>query len=282
MALICFIIKQEVAFLFLLTPWLAELRLTLLILNGIFMNTKTHTKTKNISTLSERIRRCVKFVGNANLLSEKTKIPRRTLENYISGESEPNVSRLTLIAKVSGVSVAWLATGEGVPDAGTVNEYALHDVAEQEAFKYDYKDLPFRYIPLINMSASAGDGTVVTEEKSAALLAFDKEYLWKKWSVHTGDLFCMEVSGESMSPTLENGELLICSHDVKDIDHVDGIYIIRMEGSILVKRVQRLPGERLRISSDNESYKPYEVNLDDGLDFAILGKVMLVNGLRRL
>ena len=69
------------------------------------------------ATLSARIRRCAQIVGSGNALARKTGIPRSTLETYISGNVEPIARRLVTLARAAGVSVEWLATGEG-PSAG--------------------------------------------------------------------------------------------------------------------------------------------------------------------
>lgn len=39
----------------------------------------------------------------------------------------------------------------------------------------------------------------------------------------------------------------------------DGIYVIVLDGFEMIKQVQRLPGGRLRISSINDRYAPFEV-----------------------
>lgn len=65
------------------------------------------------TSLADRIRFAAKRAGGGNDLSQKTGIPRSTLETYMTGQSEPQVSRLIEIAKASDVNVAWLATGDG-------------------------------------------------------------------------------------------------------------------------------------------------------------------------
>ena len=40
-------------------------------------------------------------------------VSETVLRKYLSGESTPNLERLLAIARAAGVSVAWLATGEG-------------------------------------------------------------------------------------------------------------------------------------------------------------------------
>jgi phage repressor protein C with HTH and peptisase S24 domain len=53
----------------------------------------------------------------------------------------------------------------------------------------------------------------------------------------------------------------------------DGLYVLRLDGHEMVKQVQRLPGNRLRISSSNDRYAPYEVHEDDP-SIGILGHTL--------
>lgn len=80
--------------------------------------------------LVERLRICAKMAGSGDALSAKTGIPRRTLENYLSGESEPKISRVVEIADAVGLSVSWLATGKG----------SMHPDAEAAALEAERKD----------------------------------------------------------------------------------------------------------------------------------------------
>lgn len=206
--------------------------------------------------------------NSVNSIAKKCDISESLIRNYLKG-AMPGLDKANSLANALGVNFSWLATGEGSPEG----------VSD---FTYDDGRHPLIYVPLINIRASAGDGALVTEEKATALLAFHKEYLRGTWSIHTSNLFCMEVSGESMMPTINHGELLICSHDAMHIHPSDGVFIVRFDGNIMVKRLQFLPGKKLKVSSDNTLYDPFEIALNDGVDFAILGKVLLINGVRRI
>lgn len=63
--------------------------------------------------LSEKLRQCASKVGGGNELARKTGIPRRTLENYLNGNTEPVPSRLVAIAEAAGADLVWLLSGAG-------------------------------------------------------------------------------------------------------------------------------------------------------------------------
>ena len=60
-----------------------------------------------------RLRMCAQRVGGGNELARKTGIPRRTLENYLNGKTEPVPSRLISIAEAAGADPLWLLAGDG-------------------------------------------------------------------------------------------------------------------------------------------------------------------------
>jgi transcriptional regulator with XRE-family HTH domain len=68
---------------------------------------------KNTQELAIRLRQCAQLAGSGDELARKASVPRRTLETYLSGDAEPKASRLFALARAVGVSLDWLATGEG-------------------------------------------------------------------------------------------------------------------------------------------------------------------------
>jgi phage repressor protein C with HTH and peptisase S24 domain len=55
----------------------------------------------------------------------------------------------------------------------------------------------------------------------------------------------------------------------------DDIYLFRLEDAVQVKRLQRIEGDRILIISDNDAYENRTLALDDGIDFEILGRVLV-------
>ncbi len=61
--------------------------------------------------LKERLRQCAKIAGSGDELARRTGIPRRTLESYLSGKSEPKALTVGIIARSCYVSTDWLISG---------------------------------------------------------------------------------------------------------------------------------------------------------------------------
>ncbi|NJM00732.1 MAG: S24 family peptidase [Synechococcaceae cyanobacterium SM2_3_2] len=75
-----------------------------------------------------------------------------------------------------------------------------------------------------------------------------------------------------MAPTLDSGDMVIVDESAKFADRmVEGIFVLRIDGYLRVKRLKRLK-ERIWVLSDNPAYRPkiYRLNqLQE--EFAVLG-----------
>lgn len=64
-----------------------------------------------MDTVGDRLRQAADRIGGLDALAEAAGIKRTTLYNYASGQTEMRVSTLVDVARATGVSVTWLATG---------------------------------------------------------------------------------------------------------------------------------------------------------------------------
>ena len=84
-----------------------------------------------------------------------------------------------------------------------------------------------------------------------------------------GNLIAFEISGDSMYPTVTNGDIVICEPlERGDPLRDNNVYVV-VTDVVVAKRIQQIRGEdnaqtQLRLISDNSAvYKPYEVDLED-------------------
>lgn len=110
-------------------------------------------------------------------------------------------------------------------------------------------------VPLLDVGASAGAGAAVEGERTRAHVAFDPAWLRKVASGGPDGLSIIRVEGDSMLPTLADGdEILVDRCDGRQRLR-DGIYVLRLEGALMVKRLAFNPVNRtVTISSDNAAY----------------------------
>lgn len=115
------------------------------------------------------------------------------------------------------------------------------------------------------VSVSAGPGAVVTEELGKPYFAFDERWLKALTSSRPSNLSIVRVEGDLMAPTLNAGdEILVDLGDA--IERLrDGIYVLRNDDAVVVKRVALNPvGRRVTVQSDNPAYPDWpDCSLDD-------------------
>lgn len=115
------------------------------------------------------------------------------------------------------------------------------------------------------VSVSAGPGAVVTEELGKPYFAFDERWLKALTASRPSNLSIVRVEGDSMAPTLNAGdEILVDLGDA--IERLrDGIYVLRIDDAVVVKRVALNPvGRRVTVQSDNPAYPDWpDCSLDD-------------------
>lgn len=102
---------------------------------------------------------------------------------------------------------------------------------------------------------SAGPGAVPVEEAGRPLFAFDERWLKQLTATPPAKLSIVRVEGDSMAPTLNSGDdVLIDTLDCGDRLR-DGIYVLRIDDALLVKRLALNPvRRRVTIQSDNPAY----------------------------
>src|SRR5919112_1261896 len=114
------------------------------------------------------------------------------------------------------------------------------------------------------VTVSAGPGAIVSEELGKPYIAFDERWLKTLTPTPAANLSIVRVEGDSMSPTLNAGdEILVDLGDCADRLR-DGIYVLRVDDSLVVKRLALSPmGRRVRVQSDNPPYPDWP---DCGID----------------
>lgn len=121
-------------------------------------------------------------------------------------------------------------------------------------------------IKQLQLGASAGPGSLADDEAAQDSMAFGAKWL-KQLGTDPAKLSLISVDGDSMDPTLCDGDDIMVDHSAAERPLRDGIYVLRMNDVLLVKRVALRPSGKLSIRSDNTRYpdwndvEPQEVNI---------------------
>ena len=199
--------------------------------------------------------------------AEKTTISLSSLRKMETGHSNVGLSTIEKIIKTPNLErySLWLMTGKVAPESGQVspNEELL------EVTNNDHISLP-----LFEISASAGQGILVEIENQPKSISFEPAWLRSEIGVNPNDVFMMFVDGDSMYPTLKSESMIMVDRQLNSMS--DGIYVLRHENSLLVKRLQMLPGGIIKVKSDNSMYEAWEINKSqlNGIDLELIGRVV--------
>jgi len=205
-------------------------------------------------------------------------ITTRALQNYEakSKRNRRDVPTEVIIALVSEFKVNpfWLLLGEGQmfldETDGPIPQIPLEvrEEMERREFKSEnFDEEDFCKVPIFDVKAAAGDGYLNESEAIIDYIVFRKPYIRNYFLTTPNGLFLLEVVGDSMEPTFRNGDLIMADRN-KIYDKQDGIYVVKRNSELMVKRIQFLDNEFLVIS-DNKLYPPYKTR-----EIEIIGKVI--------
>lgn len=182
------------------------------------------------------------------------------IQKWEKGKSKPQQSTIKALISTFNVNPDWLLTGDG--------EMFLDNTSKQQELS-DIISIP--YYP--EVSAAAGSGALVYDENTVKHLQISSAII----NISTGDNVCLiNATGNSMQPVIDDRDLLLVDLSQKLITD-EGIYVIRLDTTLVVKRVQKILNGIILIS-DNPQYPPRELTADNfnENDAAVIGKVIAV------
>lgn len=129
-------------------------------------------------------------------------------------------------------------------------------------------------IARVDVTASAGPGALV-EDRAVGQLRLDPA-LVRSFGVRPDALSAIRVSGDSMLPTLADGDEILVNRDDDATRLREGVYVLRLDDGLVVKRIQLGAERQIVIRSDNPAW-PDRIAGDD---LVVIGRVLWVG--RRL
>jgi phage repressor protein C with HTH and peptisase S24 domain len=194
--------------------------------------------------------------------SKKLGIHRNTLPKYESGERTPDSDLLSFVCKMFNINPSWLLLGEGEMHQDKQGTLITRETGA------DYIRVP-RY----EVAASAGGGAWVESEQIVDYLSFRAEWVRNSLGVQVNSLALINVIGDSMEPTLADGDVVLLDTTSRNIQD-SAIYVLQLNGTLLVKRIQHKLDGSLLVKSDNLIYDAEEVAGDAIAQLRIVGRVV--------
>jgi len=210
---------------------------------------------------ANRMRELVSEHKSANFAATQWGIPNSLLRKYLSG-TIPGLDRAARIAELAGVSLVWLATGKGAKRPASDRQFSLPGL--------EAPDLTL--IPRLDVEAAAGTGALAINEDAVSFLAFDTDWLRRR-GINPKFAHVLTARGDSMEPTIRSGDVLLVDTSIDKIED-NGIYIVRVNGMLLLKRVHVKTGGLRLISDNKDLYEPEDISADDAADLFVAARVM--------
>lgn len=205
-----------------------------------------------------------------NLIKEKEKlnntrlgqilgVNKNTIQAYTKKKGDLKGVALAAIVKKFGINGEWLIAGQGEPFPGARIKHPEACGPETELVADQPEGAEagkFVLISQVNGRISAGMG-LIPDDSVDIKIAFRRDWIKKKGNPENMSL--IKVSGDSMQPALLSGDIALVDHGHNYIDPQGGIYAIAVDGEIMIKRVQPIPGGKILVISDNKRYTPLEI-----------------------
>ena len=106
-------------------------------------------------------------------------------------------------------------------------------------------------VPRLPLGASAGPGTFPAEEAPVGQLRFSRRWMLQQ-GFEPAVLTVIAVEGDSMEPTLHDGDEILVDRTPRPLRA--GIHVVRIDGVLLVKRLEPSAAGHVRVISDNSAY----------------------------
>ncbi|WP_257274331.1 XRE family transcriptional regulator [Endozoicomonas sp. SESOKO4] len=194
-----------------------------------------------LKTMGARIRYVQEQVGGSSNLHEMTDVSTSQLSRLIRDDvKNPGLIQLQAIARAGGVSISWLVDGDD-----------------------GHGDAP-------GITNASGYVAVSYYEEGNAPVMFERSYLVNEMSTNPDDCVMFKAGDDSMATTINKGDkLLLDTSRTKG----DGLFLVKIDGNVFVKRLQWLPGAGVDVVSDNKAYRSYQLSPEK---LEVIGQVVWI------
>ncbi|ORJ47998.1 hypothetical protein B2M27_23235 [Kluyvera intermedia] len=216
------------------------------------------------TTLAERLKEARNAQGlTQKALGELIGVSQAAIQKIETGKAG-QTTKLIDIARALKVRPEWLGSGLG----------AMKDDGQTPSLPKTISDDIYR-LEVLNLTVSAGPGVVNSEFvevlRSMEYAAEDARMMFD--GRKADQIRIINVRGDSMSGTIEPGDLLFVDVSVKSFDG-DGIYAFLYDDTAHVKRLQKMK-DKLLVISDNKIYAQWDpIERDEMNRVLIFGKVI--------
>jgi phage repressor protein C with HTH and peptisase S24 domain len=223
-----------------------------------------------MSTLGNRLRsEREKLKLNQSEFAKLAGVTKQSQINYESDRRHPDSKYLAAIAK-AGIDITFLISGDrtnfpSLADVASSAEELLNNVVGQD----------FEAVPRYDVFLAAGDGALNGHDTPVEHLAFAKSWL-DKMNILPDMAALLSVKGESMQPTLFDGDLVLVDRNKHTIQNGKIYAFVDGDRGARVKRLRIFGGTAIVVQSDNHDFDDEERTGEDmsSISESIIGEVI--------
>lgn len=177
------------------------------------------------------------------------------------------------IAQALGVSPAWLADGKGDPLPDQTMDFAAMGLEPVNTIdpEDDHPDVVTIEKVVLKVQAGITGFRIEVDRRDGSRRMVPRDWVERN-QLSPLALYAIEVKGESMEPTLYDGDTVVVNTaDTKPMD--GGVYVVNYEGEVVVKRLARDMG-RWWLTSDNLDQRKFARKACGSDECIIVGRVV--------
>lgn len=218
------------------------------------------TRIKMSPAVLARLKARATAFGTLQEVADAADMPKPTVQKILSGVTDPAFGRVVRLAQVLGMTAADLYDDDLIP-GGAVAE-------DKSTYRAEGAELDWLQVKVLDLSISAGNGSYVESEAVVGTFPFPRQWLPRN-AGREADLRIAKVAGDSQYPELRDGDLMLFNLAQRSIR--EGMYVVRLDDALMVKRLQLDGGGMVRLSSANQIYQDIVVSLDQ---VELIGRVI--------
>lgn len=204
-------------------------------------------------------------------LAKRADVSQGTISQLENGTST-NTKHLSDIAKALGVSTEHLTDGIAIAETtrDTLDDYLVIGGDSSAAPNTD----DYVVIDQYDVAGSCGNGSLIGDVTIKGGLVFKRDWI-KTIGANASDLATIYAQGDSMSPTIEDGQVLLVDKSAVRPQSTK-IYIICIDGQLYIKRLINLYDKWVMRSdnTDKSSYPDIEISSEKMLNVDIQGRIV--------
>lgn len=224
-----------------------------------------------------RLQQILRHWPSADRLARAVGVSPSAFRKWLKGEAEPSRERLVALADAAEVGIAWLAKGEGPEPRFRDRTAAATTSAGSRRGEHGIDLRQFVVLPKRPEAAAAGGGTPQPPLQESEYIAFGHDWIRRSLALEPDDLLLETAVGESMQPTIHDGDLLLIDTSDRKLREF-GIYVLEFDKQRLVKRVQRKLDGSLLLISDNTIYEIERIPSERTANVVVIGRVVWGGG----